>query len=169
MRVRRVSVRRGTRVSLSHSQRDVVAQEVGIMHQVWYSSSVSTFCWNKITDMNYRGVHQHIFTSFSFSGKKWFASPLLDVILVGNFPQPPLTKKKKSEPPQNHQSLPLGKLWMLPYNNQVSSVSHSRKKHRLSSANFFPLILVICFKKKVHSLAESLSLHQESVHCFILV
>ena len=31
-------------VSLSHSQRDLVAQEVGVMHQVSYSSSVSTFC-----------------------------------------------------------------------------------------------------------------------------
>ena len=43
LRVRRASVRRVTRVSLSHSQRDLVAQEVGVMHQVSYSSSVSTF------------------------------------------------------------------------------------------------------------------------------
>ena len=33
---------------LSHSQRDLVAQEVGIMHQISYSSSVSTFCQNEI-------------------------------------------------------------------------------------------------------------------------
>ena len=31
VRVRRASVRRVTRVSLSHSQRDLVAQEVGVM------------------------------------------------------------------------------------------------------------------------------------------
>ena len=35
-------MRRVTRVSLSHSHRDLVAQEVGVMHQVSYSSSVST-------------------------------------------------------------------------------------------------------------------------------
>ena len=34
VRMRRARVRRVTRVSLSHSQRDLVAQEVGIMHQV---------------------------------------------------------------------------------------------------------------------------------------
>ena len=67
----RERVRRVTRVSLSHSQRDLVAQEVGVMHQVSYSSSVSTFCRNEIKDRNYKSVQQHIFTSFSFSGKKW--------------------------------------------------------------------------------------------------
>ena len=41
-----------TRVSLSHSQRDLVAQEVSVMHQVSYSSSVSTFCRNEIKDRN---------------------------------------------------------------------------------------------------------------------
>ena len=40
--MRRARVRRVKRVSLSHSQRDLVAQEVGVMHQVSYSSSVST-------------------------------------------------------------------------------------------------------------------------------
>ena len=79
-------VRRRTRVSLSHSQRDLVAQEVAVMHQVSYSSSVSTFCLNEITDSNCKSVHQHIFISFSFSGKKWLAPPMLNVILVGNFP-----------------------------------------------------------------------------------
>ena len=69
VRMRRARVRRVTRVSLSHSQRDLVAQEVGVMHQVSYSSSVSTFCRNEIKDRNYKSVQQHIFISFSFSGK----------------------------------------------------------------------------------------------------
>ena len=69
--MRRARVRRVIRVSLSHSQRDLVAQEVGVMHQVSYSSSVSTFCRNEIQDRNYKSVPQHVFTSFSFSGKKW--------------------------------------------------------------------------------------------------
>ena len=51
------------------SERDLVAQEVGVMHQVSYSSSVSTFCRNEIKDRNYKSVQQHIFISFSFSGK----------------------------------------------------------------------------------------------------
>ena len=59
-----------TRVSLSHLQRDLVAQEVGVMHQVSYSSSVSTFCRNEIKDRNYKTVQLHIFISFSFSGQK---------------------------------------------------------------------------------------------------
>ena len=50
--MRRMRVRRVTRVSLGHSQRDLVAQEVGIMHQVSYSSSVSTFCRNELKDRN---------------------------------------------------------------------------------------------------------------------
>ena len=58
MRVRRACVRRVTRVSLSHSERDLVAQEVGVMHQVSYSSSVSTFCRNEIKDRNYKSVQQ---------------------------------------------------------------------------------------------------------------
>ena len=89
VRVRRASVRRVTRLSLSHSQRDHVAQEVGVMHQVSNSSSVSTFCRNEIKDRNCKSVQQHIFISFSFSGKKWSAPSMLDVIFVGNFPQPP--------------------------------------------------------------------------------
>ena len=44
------------RLSLSHSQRDLAAQEVGVMHQVSYSNSVSTFCRNEIKDRNYRSV-----------------------------------------------------------------------------------------------------------------
>ena len=63
------------RVFFSHSQRDLVAQEVGVMHQVSRSSSVSTFCRNEIKGRNYKSVQQHIFTSFSFSGKKWLAPP----------------------------------------------------------------------------------------------
>ena len=90
-------VRRVTRVSLSHSQRDLVAQEVGVMHQVSYSSSVSTFCRNEIKDRNYKSVQQHIFISFSFSGKKWLAPPMLDVIFIGNFPQAPLNHSREKE------------------------------------------------------------------------
>ena len=95
--MRRARVRRVTRVSLSHSQRDLVAQEVGVMHQVSYSSSVTTFCRNKIKDRNYKSVQQHIFISFPFSGKKWLAPPMLDVIFVGNFPQPPLNHSREKE------------------------------------------------------------------------
>ena len=47
-------MRRVTRVSLSHSERDLVAQEVGAMHQVSYSSCVSTFCRNEMKDRNYK-------------------------------------------------------------------------------------------------------------------
>ena len=54
-------------MSLSHLQRDLVAQEVGVMHQVSHSSSVSTFCSNEIKERNYKNVQQHIFISFSFS------------------------------------------------------------------------------------------------------
>ena len=56
---------------------------------VSYSSSVSTFCRNKIKDRNYKSVQQHIFISFSFSGKKGLASSTLNVIFVGNLSQPP--------------------------------------------------------------------------------
>ena len=71
--------KRVTKVSLSHSQRDLLAQEVGVMHQVSYQH----FAELKLKT----GI---IFTSFSFSGKKWLAPPMLDVIIfVGNFPQPP--------------------------------------------------------------------------------
>ena len=56
---------------------------------VSYSSSVSTFCQNKIKDRNYKSVQQHIFISFSFSGKKGLAPSMLNVIFVGNLPQPP--------------------------------------------------------------------------------
>ena len=93
VRVRRASVRRVTRVSLSHSQRDLVAQEVGVMYQVSYSSSVSTFCRNEMKDRNYKSIQQHIFISFSFSGKKWLAPFMLDVIFAGNLTQPPLNHK----------------------------------------------------------------------------
>ena len=90
-------------MSLSHSQRELVAQEVGIMHQVSYSSSVSTLGQNEIKDRNYKSVQQHIFISFSFSGKNGCPSPpppMLDVIFVANFPQPSLIiVGKKSDPP----------------------------------------------------------------------
>ena len=67
--MRRARVRRVTRVSLSHSQGDVVAQEVGVMHQVLYSSSLSTFCRHEIKHRNYKSVQHYIFISFSFQGK----------------------------------------------------------------------------------------------------
>ena len=89
-------------MSLSHSQRELVAQEVGIMHQVSYSSSVSTLGQNEIKDRNYKSIQQHIFISFSFSGKNGCPSPppMLDVIFVANFPQPPLIiVGKKSDSP----------------------------------------------------------------------
>ena len=90
VRMRRVRVRRVIRVSLSHLQRGLVAQEVGVMHQVSYSSSVSTFCLNEIKGRNYKSIPQYVFTSFSFSGKKWLTPPpMLDVILVGNFTASP--------------------------------------------------------------------------------
>ena len=79
-------------MSLSHSQRDLVAQEVGVMHQVSSSSSVSTFCRNEIKDRNYKSIQQHIFICFFFSGKKWLAPSILDVIFVGNVPPPPISK-----------------------------------------------------------------------------
>ena len=95
--MRRANVRRVIRVRLSHPQKDLVAQEVGVMHQVSYSSSVSTFCQNEIKDRNYKSIQQHIFSPFSFSGKKWLAAPMLDVIFVENFPQPPLNQSMEKE------------------------------------------------------------------------
>ena len=108
VRMIRARVRRVTRVSLSHSQRDLVAQEVGVMHQISYSSSVSTFCQNEIKDRNYKSVHRHVFSSFSFSVKKCLAPPMLYVIFVGNFPQPSLnhSREKKVTPLQIHHSPP---------------------------------------------------------------
>ena len=89
---------------------------MGVMHQVSYSSSVSTFCRNEIKDRNYKSVQQHIFISFSFSGKKWLAPPMLDVIFVGNFPQPPLNHSREKEWPPLKIIIahPLGKLLMFP-------------------------------------------------------
>ena len=80
-----------TRVSLGHSQRDLVAQEVGVIHQVSYS---------RMKDRNYKSVQQHIFISFSFSGIEWLAPPMLDVIFVENLTQPPLNHgREKGSPP----------------------------------------------------------------------
>ena len=94
--MRRARLGRVTRVSLSHLQRDLVAQEVSVMHRVSYSSSVSTFCRNEIKDRNYKSIQQHIFISFSFSGKNWLP-PMLDDIFVGNFPQAPLNHSREKE------------------------------------------------------------------------
>ena len=72
-------------MSLSHSQRDLVAQEVGVMHQVSYSTSVSTFYRNEIKDRNYKSTTAYFQFLFFFRGK-FLPRPMLDVIFVGNFP-----------------------------------------------------------------------------------
>ena len=91
------NLRRVTRVSLGRSQRDLVAQEVGVIHQVSYS---------RMKDRNYKSVQQHIFISFSFSGIKWLAPPMLDVTFVENLTQPPLNhgREKGSPPPPSSKS-----------------------------------------------------------------
>ena len=78
------------RVSLSHWQRDLVVQEVGVMHQVSCSSSVLTFCSNEIKDRNYKSVQQHIFISFPLP-------PYARCHFVGNFPQAPLNHSREKE------------------------------------------------------------------------
>ena len=78
-------------MSLSHSP-----QEVGIMHQVSYSSSVSILCRNEIKDSNYKSVQQHIFIFFSFSGKKWLAPLCSMSFSLEIFHRPP--------PPLNHST-----------------------------------------------------------------
>ena len=55
---------------LAKTRRQRHLQEVGVMHQVSYCSSVSTFCRNEIKDRNYKTVQQHIFISFPFSGQR---------------------------------------------------------------------------------------------------
>ena len=86
----RARVIRVKRVSLCHSQRDLVAQEVGVMHQVSYSSSVSTFCRNEIKDKNYKSRASNTIFSFSFLFQEKMAGPPMPhVIFVGNFPQAP--------------------------------------------------------------------------------
>ena len=90
VRMRRERVRWVTRVSLSHAlAKRPCSPRSGRHASVSYSSSVSTFCQNKIKDRNYKSVQQHIFISFSFSGKKGLAPSMLNVIFVGNLPQPP--------------------------------------------------------------------------------
>ena len=58
-----------TRASLSHLQRQLLAQEVGIMHKVSNSSSVSIFCQNEIKDRIIRRASKSIF-SFPFLFQK---------------------------------------------------------------------------------------------------
>ena len=114
--VRRVRVRRVTRVSLSHSQRDLVAQEVGVMHQVSYQH----FAEMKLKTGIIRASNSIFSFPFLFQGKKWLPpTPMLDVIFVGNFPQPPLNHSREKEWPPFKIIIahPLGKLWMLPYCN----------------------------------------------------
>ena len=89
-------------MSLGHSQRDLVEQEVGVIHQVSYS---------RMKDRNYKSVQQHIFISFIFFSNKMVGPPMLDVIFVENLSQPPLNhgrEKGSPPPPQNHRSTPLG-------------------------------------------------------------
>ena len=59
-------------MSLGHLQRDLVGQEVGVIHQVSYS---------RMKDRNYKSVQQHIFISFSFSAIKWLA-PLCSMLFL---------------------------------------------------------------------------------------
>ena len=96
VRTKRARVRRVTRVSLSHSQRDLAAQEVGIMHQVSQSSSVSTFCQNEIKDRN-KSIQQHIFISFPFSGKEWLAPRYAQCHFHWQFSTAPLNHSGKKE------------------------------------------------------------------------
>ena len=79
VRMKRGRVKRVMRVGLSHSQRDLVAQEVGIMNQVSYSSSLSTFFLNEIKDTNYKSVQQHIFIYF-FRAKNGCFPHMINVI-----------------------------------------------------------------------------------------
>ena len=67
-----------------HSQRDLVAQEMGVMNQVSHSSSVSTFCRSEIKDRNHKSI-QHPFLFQEKNG--WPRYALCH--FVGNFPQPP--------------------------------------------------------------------------------
>ena len=62
---------RVTRASLSHLQRQLLAQEVGVMHQVSYSISVSIFCQNEIKDRIIIRASKSIFSfPFLFQKKK---------------------------------------------------------------------------------------------------
>ena len=62
---------RVTRASLSHLQRQPLAQEVGVMHQVSYSSFVSIFCQNEIKDWIIIRASKSIFSfPFLFQKKK---------------------------------------------------------------------------------------------------
>ena len=96
--MRRARVRRLMRVRLSQSQRDLVTQELDVMHQVSYSSSVSTFCQNEIKDRNYyKSIQQHIFISFSFSGKRWMAPTYAQCHLCWKFSTAPLNHSREKE------------------------------------------------------------------------
>ena len=50
----------------------------------------------EIKDRNSKSVQQHFHFLFFFR-KKMVGPPTLDVIFVGNFPQPPLNNRKKKE------------------------------------------------------------------------
>ena len=72
-------------MSLGNSQRDLEAQEVGVMHQVSYSSSVSTFCRNEKTGII--RASQSIFSfPFLFPEKNGCPPTMLGVIFFRNFP-----------------------------------------------------------------------------------
>ena len=60
---------RRARVSLSHSQRDLVAQEVGVMHQISYSNSVLTFFSKGNKRDTYKGVTAYFHFLFFFRKK----------------------------------------------------------------------------------------------------
>ena len=57
---------------------------------------------------------------------------MLDVIFVGDFPQPPLNHSREKEWPPLKIIIahPLGKLWMLPYLVLIVSLNHNRLKYQ---------------------------------------
>ena len=87
VRMRRARVRRVTRLSLSHSQRDLVVQEVGVMHQV---------SRNEIKTGIIRASNSIFSFPFLFQENNG-SHPMLDVIFVGNFPHSPLNHSREKE------------------------------------------------------------------------
>ena len=93
--MRRARVRRVTRVSLSHSQRDLVAQEVGVMHQVAHTSPLkSLFDSSQLSgsiNVQDGGRTSFLKTIHGSRSKIRLVTPppMLDVIFVGSFPQRP--------------------------------------------------------------------------------
>lgn len=105
VRMKRGRVKREMRVGLRHSQRDLVAQEVGIMNQVSYSSSLSTFFLNEIKDTNNCST---AYFHFFFKGKKRLLLPYDQCRFLWKFstPPPPTSLQGKTvTSPQNLHNL----------------------------------------------------------------